>query len=344
VQKEPFAPQQNFKVYLYRMEESDGGLMVSNPEKLEVDYQEGSRVRFSLDIDSGGNNVLTPEKNVGVMHLPGLVRKALAGEDKSLRAIDPTLEAPIRRPQLYQFQLAPSAPTVTKVPLSGEALATLHQERSSISQKLLAIQVLERMTAPQLAKALLEQVLDEPFVLTLADLTRHSAKKLAYKAKRIVERTDMSAALVDILAGYAEEAAATRTENATALIARLEPALAMNVIGELTTAGVEHGFVQEVALLAKSRAGTRILHATASASGDRYYVRANWRRDDTATVSCLTKLFSEALLGDRSLAEERKLMDNRSSRLVYWYSKSWALSMADNIVDCGAKFSFVRWN
>jgi hypothetical protein len=84
----------------------------------------------------------------------------------------------------------------------------------------------------------------------------------------------------------------------------------------------------------------QILAPVGSEGGDRYYVKANWDPKDQKTAGCLTELFNKELISSRTLLEEQQMMSGRSERLVYWYTKDWALSMAEKIKACGGNASF----
>jgi hypothetical protein len=84
------------------------------------------------------------------------------------------------------------------------------------------------------------------------------------------------------------------------------------------------------------------LKPTAASDGDRYYVKATWKPEDPETVSCLTKLFNSELYTKRTLSEEAALMQRKSQRFVYWYSKDWAIDISTEIKKCGGQAEFVK--
>ena len=69
-------------------------------------------------------------------------------------------------------------------------------------------------------------------------------------------------------------------------------------------------------------------------------MQANWDPRDEKSTGCFTHLFNREPAIVRSLAEEQKLMAGRSQRVAYWYTKEWALLMAEKISMCGGKASF----
>ena len=90
---------------------------------------------------------------------------------------------------------------------------------------------------------------------------------------------------------------------------------------------------------------TKALIPTGTNQGDRYYVRARWSTgpESEKIVKCLTSLFFDSLIHNRSLVDEQDLMKRlNGTRYVYWYSKEWALSMANKIVNCGGNANFVN--
>jgi hypothetical protein len=84
-----------------------------------------------------------------------------------------------------------------------------------------------------------------------------------------------------------------------------------------------------------------LLRPTGSSQGDRYYVRATWDPADEHEVPCLTQLFNDELASTRSVKAEAAKMKGRAERLIYWYSKDWAISISKKISDCGGKAQYV---
>ena len=79
-----------------------------------------------------------------------------------------------------------------------------------------------------------------------------------------------------------------------------------------------------------------MLTPVGSSGGDRYYVQAHWDPKNRR----VTGLFHRELASTLPLQDEQKLMADRSERLVFWYTKEWALSIAGEIDACGGKASF----
>ena len=70
-------------------------------------------------------------------------------------------------------------------------------------------------------------------------------------------------------------------------------------------------------------------------------MRARWEPTDTAVVDCLTELFHRELRHDRTLEDEKVIMTGRKERIVWWYSKEWALWIAEQIKECGGTAGFI---
>lgn len=75
--------------------------------------------------------------------------------------------------------------------------------------------------------------------------------------------------------------------------------------------------------------------ATATTSGDRYYVRVRWPEGNGDVRDCLARVLSGALISSRTLAQEQQLMASIKSRLVYWYDKGCAEDIASAVRRCG---------
>lgn len=209
----------------------------------------------------------------------------------------------------------------------------LRQEVKDVARKIDAI---DQLGKDSLVKEFLDQSPND--ILVLLDLTRHSDRELAYKAKRVAEQVWIDALLVTALSSPDKQ----KKETAETILFRIERARAERILEEvLTHKGGDSTKLSR--LLEEIKAGDkeRLLIPTGSPQGDRYYVKAEWASGNQQVSDCLAELFKGNLRTNRTLDQEKQYMSGRSMRYVYWYSKAWALGMADNIQKCGGKATFV---
>lgn len=219
-------------------------------------------------------------------------------------------------------------------PVDLRLINLLQDGRPDVGAKIDALDQLCGMDQSTLKAYAATVVNGESFALTLIELSRHSDKELASKDSKAGVSSDAEGVLAQQLGSTnaevrkAAEQAVTRisTDRAERILAQAKPSHSKQLA------------------VAKLRTGTtqQILSPVGSEGGDRYYVKADWEPKEQKTVSCLTAMFNKELISKRSLQDEKKLMANRSSRLVYWYTKDWALMMADKIRTCGARASFPK--
>jgi hypothetical protein len=219
----------------------------------------------------------------------------------------------------------------------GQVIEALQDERTGVGTKIAALHELTKMEDEDLWEMLTLPSDKEPVLLSILDLTRHSDQELAYMAQVVLDRFDIYSYLQKTLVSGPPE----KMQEASDILYRIEPKQAIEIIEGVPT----EAWSSELGQLNED-IGTsdqsRVLIPTASSQGDRYYVEAEWDPADEATVQCLTKLFNSDLLSSRTPEQEAQLMRGRSQRLVYWYSKAWALDVADRIEACGGNASFVN--
>ncbi len=166
-----------------------------------------------------------------------------------------------------------------------------------------------------------------PVAATLLDLARHSDAELAAKARNVINRYDLSNAVVSALLNKDTGA----QKNARVVLGSMDQAQAQAVLAKLPPP--QRNVVQAPIDGQPFPTGSR--------QGDRYYVKATWDRQAEEIVKCLTHFFNEVLVSNRTLADEQKLMRNRKDRTIYGSSRDQASDMAAQIRSCGATPSFV---
>ena len=214
-------------------------------------------------------------------------------------------------------------------------LGLLQDERNDVGSKIDAMDRILAAHPTRIREIMGMRTEREPAVLTFYDLSRHSDRELSAKARRVL---DLGAA-TDMLATNLTVQNPQQRAQAVALLARIPRDDAAAIIKQVKSnnpaqaRSLESNMARQAAIDVKP---------TGSPQGDRYYVKASWNPGDERTVRCLTELFNRELMSNRGLEEEAKLMQGRSTRFAYWYSKDWALRMAGLIRGCGAKAEFVH--
>jgi hypothetical protein len=210
-------------------------------------------------------------------------------------------------------------------------VAVLQDSGSDVGSKIVALDEINRLPASTLTST--SATGHEPILATLLDLTRHSDKEVSYKAALAIKKVDLD----DYVLQKLNSSQKRDREDAEQVLLKLDPADSARILGKLSP-------TKAAALRAKtSRIGDSQVIPTASAQGDRYYVRATWDSRNTAAVGCLTNLFHNELLSgsSRSMDQERALM-NRGQRLVYAFDKDWTIGIAEKIRSCGGNAAFVQ--
>jgi hypothetical protein len=211
-------------------------------------------------------------------------------------------------------------------------IKTLQDPKADVSSRISAVQQLEDSSMPDSREYLGMKNESELVGATLLDLTRHSDQRLSSIAKRVASHLDIAGFVIQGL----QSADLEVRVDAEALAAKLDDE---DFKRALEAARSTSAYV----FLVNSRSSEYLqrLVPTASDQGDRYYVEARWQSEDVSVVDCLTKLFNRELISHRTMNQEKALMKGKNRRLVYWYSKDWALHIARAVRECGATASFV---
>ncbi len=174
----------------------------------------------------------------------------------------------------------------------------------------------------------------EPFIITLSDLQNHTDKEIASLSRRLLEKVNAAVIISDII-----NQSNAPGEVAGQYLLRLDEGLAREVINQQSPQKQwANEYKENINAIPFEQ---NKLHPVGSIAGDRFYVKATWDRDNADTIECLTRLFNRTLSANRSIEEERDIMISRSYRIIYGYSKEWALNMAQRIEDCGGSANFV---
>ncbi|HKE09905.1 MAG TPA: hypothetical protein VKB48_18875 [Candidatus Acidoferrum sp.] len=281
---------------------------------------------YTIDFDpqTGKNSIkLQPSSSVkaGYFLAPTTVYAATWGEEEQ--------KAQSQRSEPFsQMKMIPS-----DSPL--QFIEPLQNPRSDVGMKIRMVEKLASKESGERDKILSLTTDYEPVLVTLLDLTRHSDRELAYRTIHLLEAFDSDSFVVKSL--RASDADIRRAAETSFF--HMERPQAERVLGMLQTRQdqVSGNTLQTL----RQGIGSLLLRPTGSPQGDRYYVRATWNPNEENVSQCLTKLFNSELYSNRSIAKESDLMKNRGSRLVYWYSKEWAISIAKGITGCGGRAQYV---
>jgi len=233
-----------------------------------------------------------------------------------------------------------------KYPNIDEAIAKLRSERSSVTEKVDSLAALNKLDRSELNekfdKAKRTKPQEEPFALTILDLTRHTDMEVSFKARVLAQKVDVKKRLTEELSKLLRAKNDSSKARAIKILKRLDPEFAMGVVKDIA-AKVDNPQVAKIKNATKDPSSFRVLFPTGSTNGDRYYVKAIWKSNDEKTIDCLARLYSNTLMEGKGYDEEKKRMNGRTDRTIYWYSKDWALDIAEKIRKCGATTQFVNW-
>lgn len=215
----------------------------------------------------------------------------------------------------------------------------IQDERILTTQKIHALQVLEKnFNVRDVANAPSKK---EPVALTLLDLSRHSDPELSYFSRSVLKKVNKIVGIDKVLASSIKKLGQQSTFQAASLLRRLDRSTGYKVAEALSTTREGNTILQYWEEM--GRKNDRVLVPTGSAQGDRYYVQALWSSKQQNTHECLTRLYNQRLISDRTIEQEHALMKKRTNRVVYWYDKRWSINIADDIERCGAKAKFLSF-
>ena len=219
-------------------------------------------------------------------------------------------------------------------PIKNESIAALQFEMTSTEDKITIVDQLSQMDDKSLQNCLYTSSDKELVGLTIIELSRHTNSQLAKKAQDLCKRFN--------IVSYIEETINKDKglETVANLLLRIEPDQVTQILDALPDSEKKEFLVKFF-----SDRIHAVLIPTSFKQGDRYYVKATWDTQNEKQVTCLTRLFNKKLNSNRSLEEEKdKMKELNGERLIYWYSKEWALERAEEIFCCGGKAEFINGN
>ncbi len=226
---------------------------------------------------------------------------------------------------------------------SVQIIEKLQLEWSNQDEKGMLLDQFAELEGEDLQKCLCTNTDKELMAVTIMDISRHTHAGLAQKAKTLVELFDPMACVNEML----NSADPHRYENIVMFLLRIEPDQAKGIFDKASFAEddsqdklymekiIFEGFIPHLM--------PAMLIPTASEEGDRYYVKTEWDPNNEEQFNCLSELFKGTVLAKRSGEQEKEWMKKlNGTRWVYWYSKEWAIGLAQGVTQCGGKASFVK--
>ena len=216
--------------------------------------------------------------------------------------------------------------------INKQSIDRLQFEQTMTKEKISLIEQLSELKAEKLQECFRTSTERELIGLTILDFSRHTNSDLAKKAKALGNQFDITSYINDSINAENEV-----PEKIITFLLRMEPAHIKKALDGLSP---EKKKVLEEKI---SNRTPLVLISTDSEQGDRYYIKILWDKDNSEQVDCLTNLFHNELMSERSLEKEKQMMQKLSGkRWIYWYDKLWAIAIADKVVFCGGKTSFVN--
>lgn len=216
--------------------------------------------------------------------------------------------------------------------VNKQSIDQLQFERTAVAEKIYVIDRLSELADEKLQECFRTSTDKELVGLTILELSRHTDGKLAEKAQALEKRFDLKSYVDKSFSSESEV-----PEDVVDLLLRIEPTQAKVVLDRLSPekkTGLEEIMANYIPV---------VLIPTGSEGGDRYYVKIIWDKENKEQVDCLAKFFHEELLNERSVEEEKQVMQKLDGkRWIYWYKKEWAIAVAHEVIRCGAESSFVN--
>jgi hypothetical protein len=301
-----------------------------NGQQFELDFwKDGAQAMDQFYLTYGGDQpvyTVTFDEKQGRNTLNSVPEVKRDGALNQLFA-EPTVYAQTGATAQVQVDQGRRRISTTGQPAAAQSSATLilQDSHSTVGAKLGVIRDLLKQSSNV---NLLDGLPGEPLIITLLDLSRHSDPELAYYASQLLNQTGATQKVVGLLRSSNSE---QQRVGMSALL-HMDERSSAEVLGSVPST--------KAAFEAHPPTWLRLI-PTASSQGDQYYVRASWDPKNATVVNCLTDLFNKELISNRPIEQEKKLMQEKNTRLVYWYDKQWSMYISDRITRCGGSASYV---
>ncbi|WNM62487.1 hypothetical protein [Candidatus Nitrospira neomarina] len=225
---------------------------------------------------------------------------------------------------------------------SKVTILQLENPSSHVAEKITALDELKKWNDEEIEAYFEALIPTESRVLVMLDLTRHTDRELASKAKQIISRVDINRIVAMDLLSTDQ----TRRQVAKETLFRVEQKRAEEILEKALEVNRTHTTRPEAELndlAQKVQAGmkTRIIFPTGSVEGDRYYIRALWDSGREDVVVCLAKLFYPALQHTESLDKYTQKIASSQGWYIFAKEKFQIIRLAESAETCGASVTFV---
>jgi hypothetical protein len=183
-----------------------------------------------------------------------------------------------------------------------------------------------------------ELAITEPLYATILDLTRHTDKRVALKAKSLLDK-------LPILDDMIQLANSDNQKDLNALKINIE-SLSVNDLknleNKIKSAGESAKLLSEKLIAFGAKDNSRVPIPSYYPEGDRFFVSASWDNKNKRTTECVGKAYAHHWGGTED--DQIKLAESRRSRVVF-YNKNWAISMLESLGKCdGVQVKFINGN
>ncbi|GEM_PF-2320975 len=323
VQDKAFEPGQTFEILFSKGQ--------GTQEQFSIAHTQDKTPKYQVQWDSNqGRSILT---HTNPQHSQfSLISPVFAQPGETPPPMPPLLQGPRNNLELQdiqhnQRQLFQQSQREPPAPSSASPLVVLQKERSSVGSKIVMLEQLLASSDERLRDYLVTPSRQEPFMLTLMDLSRHTDPELSFKAKKLLQRIRPEQ--------WLNEQLQQNTPQSQAMLEMVLPRM---------PAEQARRWLQDLApeSLAKLDAVNKIIaqgHSSAlvptgSVYGDRYYLQVNWPESQPDIGDCAAKIIEES---DPFRTDEAVVVNRH---LIYGYAKNWALHTANQLRKCGAEVSF----
>lgn len=330
VQKEPFAEGQEIKLRYFRDRK------LSKPLLLTV--RSGERYAYALEYDEQQQRWLLKQRGRKSDPRVTFFRSAYAQPTSERQQVLPRAAptSPLTLPR-------PNAPLA----ISKKSAATpefelvareLQNPRTLVSSKVELLDKLQSASPVDYAELFSSNASrGEPLFVTLLDLTRHTDREIASKAGRIVAKAPLPVSYFSALLTSKDPNLRNEAMNQ---FRRLDPRYATTLLAELAKQRVDVAPLKKVL---DDGGKWRLVVPTGTATGDRYYVKAEWDKTNSVSVQCVAKAFQKNVATGKDSQQNLEYMKARNIRLAFDSDKSEVLQFAAEVENCGAKATFVGY-
>lgn len=224
---------------------------------------------------------------------------------------------------------------------SEELMPMLQNSRNPVSSKIQLMEQLLSWDEQRLQDFLKQPGFKEPPLLIILDLTRHTDKELAYKARKVLRMHNGDTRFIAPLIGdMLLDEDRLISEQGKQLAQRVEQRFAEELLSKLLQhypARCDAANIEP--LLQKIRIeGTRVLVPTGTDDGDQYCIQIERHQQSPRSEECLGNFFTQI-----EAEQARAAIKETGRTWIFGQTKEWALWAAEQLEKCGVTTRFVAW-